>query len=578
MVRSLLRQHSAVSWLRHHLCRSFLFSTRLPYFAVAQVTPEWQSFIDLLRATNIDCRDTINIHDRRNTTQRMAQPPRVSMLKLSLPGVDPAVIPLLTAKQVAQIPAEFLAFLHSFGRVEDYGDLKIISTQDDRHNFTILSIAEWVSNGRLEHGELMVERLETMGLGIAHEPVTYDQNMHQQDLEFVSTRETHARFLQRLGLYMFSDQAGMWNLKDYICKTICTQFPIYEAEVIALLTSIFASADDLRRFDTNLASFISERMLYLRNILATNTVVLPLLCKAIGAKDRFLALAGRADHSVLALALAELRRGIGEVEETDAMLETFIEQHGINHDTNQVAQPAPLITPTTQAKRKRGRPSKAEAEAKQARLDAAPTTSTVVWKEPAITRAFTTQDSPAALLSAPGSNDAHAANENVPGGLDLFHAHQSVQRDGEDPKNSAQSITDTAADDELVHTDSSAGFRERRPHPGQSLLVTRQLGGPRGVRMVRPQVEDEYWSVPPDKWATFTDQKKRAYTHAGNIYETAAGMISPEPCSACRELGHSCDVYTAHPLQKNFGNSCAKCRISTVKCSHAGGKKYVDDI
>jgi hypothetical protein len=81
----------------------------------------------------------------------MAQPPRARMLKLSLPGVDPSAIPMLKAEQVSQVPAECLDFLHNCGRVEDYGDLKLIIVQDGRHNFAILSIAGWVANGRLEH-------------------------------------------------------------------------------------------------------------------------------------------------------------------------------------------------------------------------------------------------------------------------------------------------------------------------------------------------------------------------------------------------------------------------------------------
>lgn len=94
------------------------------------------------------------------TPPRMAQLPHTRMLKLSLPGADPAAIPTLTAKQVARIPAKFLDFLQTLGRVDDYGDLTIMTVKDDRHNFTIISIAGWVVNGRLEHGELEVELLE----------------------------------------------------------------------------------------------------------------------------------------------------------------------------------------------------------------------------------------------------------------------------------------------------------------------------------------------------------------------------------------------------------------------------------
>jgi hypothetical protein len=138
------------------------------------------------------------------------------MLKLSLPGVDPATIPMLTAEQVAQIPAVFLDFLHERSRVEDYGDIKIISLEDDAHNFTIMSIAGWVTKGRLEHGELQVEPLEQ---GPNHTPVVYDPVVHEQDVTFGSTAETHALFLQRLDLYMFSLSADMKDFQAYLCET-----------------------------------------------------------------------------------------------------------------------------------------------------------------------------------------------------------------------------------------------------------------------------------------------------------------------------------------------------------------------
>lgn len=118
------------------------------------------------------------------------------MLKLSLPGVDSVAIPTLTAEQVAQIPAEFLTFLHKCGQVVDLGDLRIITVRDDRHNFTIMSIAGWVANGRLEAGELKVQ----LGQKSDRAQVTYDPSIHEQNARFVATAETHARSLQRLGL------------------------------------------------------------------------------------------------------------------------------------------------------------------------------------------------------------------------------------------------------------------------------------------------------------------------------------------------------------------------------------------
>ncbi|GAB7329987.1 hypothetical protein MBLNU13_g01682t1 [Cladosporium sp. NU13] len=234
---------------------------------------------------------------------------------------------MLTARQVAQIPTEFSDFLHDRSRVEDYGDIKTISLEDDAHNFKIISIAGWVTKGRLEHGELEVEPLER---GPDHAPVVYDPRIHEQVVTFLS--------------------AEMKDLQAYLCEMICTEYPIYDAELVAILTTVFEHTDDLRRFDSNLAGFVSERMFCLRKIPATNTAVLPLLSKVISTKDHFLALASRADYLALLLALAELRKDVGQVSETDALLGTFIEQNCARKDVIQPVQPVPLVTPSTQGR------------------------------------------------------------------------------------------------------------------------------------------------------------------------------------------------------------------------------------
>lgn len=498
------------------------------------------------------------------------------MLKLSLPGVDPTTIPTLTAKQVARIPAKFLDFLQTLGRVDDYGDLTIITVEDDRHNFTIISIAGWVVNGRLEHGELKVEPLESRS---DREPVAYNPSTHDQDITFVATAETHARFLQRLGLYIFILGVDMKDLQEYLCKTICTEYPVYEAELIALLTAVFEHTDGLRGLDPNLASFVSERMFCLHKILVTNTAVLPLLCKAISAKDRFLALAGRANHSALALALTELRNDVGEVAETDALLTTFIERNPFREDAVQSVQPVPLVTSSTQGKRKRGRPSKAELEAKSAKLDGSAAPSRAAGNESVAPIRVTTHDTLTTPSIAPNPVETPANPEVVLGDSVLSHGHPSVQIDVEGRSTSndlTQNFPITAADQTSVNINSPHIGKARRPHPGQSLWI-RRPSAPSGsralVRATRPEVDNEYWSVTHDEWDALPEAQKRAYTHAGNICETEAGMVALESCSVCRELGHLCEIYTDDDLHRNFGKSCARCRIRFTKCSLTEGKK-----
>ena len=492
------------------------------------------------------------------------------MLKLSLPGVDPAAIPMLTAEQVAQIPAEFLDFLHERSRVEDYGDIKIISLKDDAHNFTIMSIAGWVSKGRLEHDELEVEPLEQ---GPDHAPVVYDPRIHEQDVTFVSTLGTHALFLQRLGLYMFSLSAEMKDLQAYLCETICTEYPVCEAELIAVLTTVFEHTDDLRGLDSKLASFVSERMFCLRKILAANTAVLPLLCKAISTKDHFLAPASRADHPALLLSLAELQKDVGQVSETDALLGTFIEHNRALKDEIQPIRPLPIVTPSTQGRPKRGRPSRAKTEAKRARLGDSMAPSTTPSNAGGVSL-----DVPATRLASPKSVETSAAIEAFLGGLGPPRSHPSVQIDVDGRSSFSdlvQSVPKNAADDEIVYVGPSDIGRTRRHHPGKSLWKNRpsSSNGPRGreaIRLSRPKVDNEYWSVTREEWDALSEIQQRSVTHAGNICEIEAGMVAPTPCDACNELGHLCEIYTDdNKRHRLLGKACARCRLTVSRCSLA---------
>jgi hypothetical protein len=502
----------------------------------------------------------------------MAQPRKASLLKLSLPGVDPATIPILSPEQVDQTPAELLSFLHNYGRVDDYGDLKIITVKDGRHNFTILSIAEWVANGSLEHGEFQVEQPELMGLEAIHRPVAYKRSTHEQDTTFVATAETHARFLQRLGLYMFSIRAGMPELQAHVRDTICTQYPVYEAELIALLTTIFDHTDNLKRFDPTLSSFVNARMRCLRELLVKHEAILPLLCKVISAKDRFLSLAGRADHDVMAHALAELRRGVGEVVETEALLDTFIEQNSTDADTSQPVQHAHMLPTAIPTKRKRGRPSKAEVEAKAAESSASSTAGMIVKKEAAAMPR--TNDTRSLATSSTSSDAIREGDEAAYEGLNQSHGHPrtiGASAGSLSTNEVTENLLDDTAADELVPVVPASSLRAKRPHPGKALWTAKEPGLTKPkLRLKRPQSDNEYWSVTPQEWHALTVPYQRAYTHAGVICETEAGMMALEPCSACRAAGHVCEVYTNDARNTYFGESCARCRLKyDKKCSHA---------
>jgi hypothetical protein len=534
----------------------------------------------------------LEFHRNPNTTEhhppassKMAQTRKTNLLKLHLPGVDPATIPVLSPEQVDQIPAELLGFLHKHGRVDDSGDLKIITVKDNRHNFTILSIAKWAADGNLEHGELKVEQLELMGLEAVHRPVAYDRSTHEQDITFVATPETHARFLQRLGLYMFSIRAGMSDLQAYTRKTICTQYPVYEAELIALLTTMCDYTDESDRLDPILASFVSARILCLREILVKHKGILPLLCQTISAKDRFFALAGRADHDVLTYALAELREGVGEAAETDALLDAFVEQNSIDAAVPHHIQSAQATTSTTKAerKRKRKRPTKAEAAAKVAKAISTATAGATVREESSTMPGALARGILAAPSATPHSHDTRGGDEADHSGSKSSHGHPHANDNTGGPLSTNEparnNLPGTSAR-RLIQDVPASHMRARRPHPGKTLW-TKLVSGQDApsLRLRRPKAENEFWSVTRDERRLLSDHYKRAFTHAGLICETEAGVVAPEPCLACLAVGHVCEVFTGDARNTQFGEYCTRCRLKQNEiCSHASRGLAITDI
>jgi hypothetical protein len=252
------------------------------------------------------------------------------------------------------------------------------------------------------------------------------------------------------------------------------------------------------------------------------------------------------------------------------LLDTFIEQTSTDTEASQPSQNVPLATPVTQAKRKRGRPTKVEAAAKAAKLNATATAGTVL-------DANTPHNNDAGDLASfsPVVDSVETDPDQPAGHGDTIssHGHQRISEDAEgvsETKDSEQNLPNVAADHDSTRVYSTAEPRQRRQHPGSTMWTSKKYsnGQPR-LRFTRPQVEGEYWSATPDQWHDKSDHYKRLFTHAGNICETEAGMVAPEPCSECKALGHVCEVYTIDARHAQFGGTCARCRVTHyAKCSH----------
>jgi hypothetical protein len=147
---------------------------------------------------------------------------------------------------------------------------------------------------RLEHGELKVKHSHPTDIDLVNEAVVYKYSTHQHSTTFVATEETHTCVQLILELYIFSDSNDMHDLKAHTSNAICTEFPVYEAELVKMLTTLLDyTTNDLSRLDSTLARFISERMFFLHEALVSNKEVLPLLRTVISAKDQAEALLGK---------------------------------------------------------------------------------------------------------------------------------------------------------------------------------------------------------------------------------------------------------------------------------------------
>lgn len=100
----------------------------------------------------------------------------------------------------------------------------------------------------------------------------------------------------------------------------------------------------------------------------------------------------------------------------------------------------------------------------------------------------------------------------------------------------------------------------------------------RNKRLVlhRPHIDNKFWSVSPASWARLCEKTKRFYTHAGYICETEAGMIAPEPCDMCSQLGQACKVYKDESLHPRVGLSCARCRVRARRLKKGGQCSFTE--
>lgn len=273
------------------------------------------------------------------------------MLKLSLPGVDPNSLPTLTADEAKGIPPKLLEELIENGHLQDYGDLRVLTIEDEKHHATILWVMDWILHGEqapfLQHGAL-----EVLRKGPNDRPITFVPVSHEEDTDIVTTSATHEAFRQTTKLYMLSLHADMKDLQAHLSSTIVNQHPVYAAEIVVLLTEL-ASAKrdiaDMNNIDSDMLAFIGRRILCLRDTLPSDRELLPLLRSIMSAHERCMSISLHVDPEVVERAH---QYGVSESAQTAALLNTLIELKSDVTSSNPSIQTdeeilPPKITPRT---------------------------------------------------------------------------------------------------------------------------------------------------------------------------------------------------------------------------------------
>ena len=448
----------------------------------------------------------------QKSTTRPPKQRKMTQLKLILPGTSSGSLPVLPADKVSQVPARLLDILHDIGQVLDLGDIEVITISDPRYHFIISKTVEFCNSGQIQLAELTVERKSS------HTPARYDPGTHDPDTTLNATSEAHELFLEYVHLYTFCLLVGYKELQAHLCNFFCTRCPIYEAEIVPLLKELYKDNDTLEAVDSDLLTFLSRRMAYLRDTLAMSKSLLPLLRRKSGTRDHLLSVIRHVDEASISDALVKhvfTELHVEESTETTVSVDMFAAKHHVD------AQPDHTAPGTLTGDRRR-----------------------------------------------------HGQNSGVTHPTKVPPTPSDTTPTVPIPKRPHSS-----APNEVSGNNGTTTTRPRRPHPGDQLFESGHnvyRGGFKKLQRLRPRMENEYWSITSEDWKKLGDWVRRQFTHAGLICETEAGTLASEPCSVCLELGEVCEVYNpADARNALLGGACARCRLNhKAKCSLADTKRF----
>jgi hypothetical protein len=169
--------------------------------------------------------------------------PFTGQLKLCLPPQSAKTIPLMDVDQVKKIPPDLLSWTWSIASdVQDLDDITVVTVKDATFHLRIQRVVDWFLK-REDAFFFSKAKLDIVRTNENNKKCTipYDPKLHANDSTCYATVKSHTYFTEEVEVYKFSVNAELTDLQAVLSKRLCSQFPVYVAELITLFKTLRAN-------------------------------------------------------------------------------------------------------------------------------------------------------------------------------------------------------------------------------------------------------------------------------------------------------------------------------------------------
>ncbi|TLD06868.1 hypothetical protein E2P81_ATG10589 [Venturia nashicola] len=245
---------------------------------------------------------------------------------------------MLPPEEVKKLPAGLRRALSEHCNFQDGGDLHWYFVRNKAHNYFFQESVDFYVKGHFNLGTPEVSNSSGTS-------TLYNVDKHKQDITLTASEITHGAFIEVVDHFCSCVGYDIKDFQDHLCKTICTQFPVYEVEIEYLLKKLYATAERYpTKVNRDLFKFLGERMILFRNALAKNETVLSLLRQKTDAKDLLLSIVSSFDKASIQSLVAKCKE-IDQLSEVTGLLQSFSNKHNPGAAPAQAAQAAQLARP-----------------------------------------------------------------------------------------------------------------------------------------------------------------------------------------------------------------------------------------